>query len=200
MEFEHEYHTIPREEKLLWGDGAWVDEPDKAQWRDEATGLPCLLVRNQAGALCGYVGVYPQHPYWGKQDNYCGMEACLDLLRQKIEDGRAELSKLSAEEAKWQATSLSMDEMLLRRGSARCTNPEHAVDGYALEVHGGVTFSDFCHTEGDEAKSICHIERPGEPRVWWLGFDCAHAWDTTPTSELQDAPAHGQGPARLSVR
>lgn len=48
------------------GDGPWVEEPDKAQWVDEATGLDCLIVRNpRAGHLCGYVGVPPGHPWHG---------------------------------------------------------------------------------------------------------------------------------------
>lgn len=46
--------------------GPWHDEPDKAHWVDEATGLDCLIVRNHLGALCGYVGVPPAHPWHGK--------------------------------------------------------------------------------------------------------------------------------------
>jgi hypothetical protein len=34
-----EYRTI---DKSQWGPGPWQDEPDKKQWQDEATGLPCL--------------------------------------------------------------------------------------------------------------------------------------------------------------
>jgi hypothetical protein len=49
-------------DKSAWGPGPWKDEPDKVQWKDEATGLPCLIVRNRIGALCGYVGVPPGHP------------------------------------------------------------------------------------------------------------------------------------------
>jgi hypothetical protein len=59
-----------RDEKNTWGDGPWLTEPDKISWTDEATGLPCLIVRGPAGALCGYVGVSEGHPlfeqdYWG---------------------------------------------------------------------------------------------------------------------------------------
>lgn len=46
--------------------GPWDDEPDKAQWIDEETNLDCLVVRNRLGALCGYVGVPPEHPYHGR--------------------------------------------------------------------------------------------------------------------------------------
>src|SRR5437588_8775903 len=59
---EREYHT---RDKAEWGDGPWLSEPDKAQWTDPATGLPCLAVRGQSGALCGYVGVTEGHPFFG---------------------------------------------------------------------------------------------------------------------------------------
>lgn len=45
--------------------GPWDSEPDKAQWIDTATDLDCLIVRNHAGALCGYVGVQPGHKWHG---------------------------------------------------------------------------------------------------------------------------------------
>jgi hypothetical protein len=43
--------------------GPWATEPNKMQWVDAATGLPCLIVRGPLGALCGYAGVYPGHPF-----------------------------------------------------------------------------------------------------------------------------------------
>jgi hypothetical protein len=44
-----------------------------------------------------------------------------------------------------------------------------------VEVHGGLTYSDECQGE------ICHEAKPGEPAdVWWLGFDCANAFDLVP--------------------
>jgi len=63
-----EYTTI---DKSDWKRGAWDREPDKRQWADEETGLPCLIVRGPSGALCGYVGVAPDHPAHGlNYDNY----------------------------------------------------------------------------------------------------------------------------------
>ena len=58
-----EYHT---EDKSTWGEGPWMNEPDKMQFTDSATGLPCLIVRNHGGALCGYVGVPEGHPAYRK--------------------------------------------------------------------------------------------------------------------------------------
>lgn len=55
-----EYRNI---DKSSWGHGQWQDEPDKLQWQDEATGLPCLIVRStSSGSLCGYVGIVEGHP------------------------------------------------------------------------------------------------------------------------------------------
>lgn len=54
------YYT---ENKSSWPRGPWDGEIDKKQWRDEATGYPCLIVRGYiTGALCGYVGVPKNHP------------------------------------------------------------------------------------------------------------------------------------------
>jgi hypothetical protein len=54
------------------------------------------------------------------------------------------------------------------------------------DVHGGLTFADFCQ-EGPEEAAICHVPGPGEPdRVWWLGFDCAHAWDLMPAMRARE--------------
>lgn len=49
-----EYQTIDKSE---WGAGPWQSEPDKKQWQDPETGLPCLIVRGPPGALCGYGGL-----------------------------------------------------------------------------------------------------------------------------------------------
>lgn len=54
-------------DKSTWGPGPWLDEPDKAQWIDETTGLDCLAVRNVAmGFWCGYTGVSEDHPAFRK--------------------------------------------------------------------------------------------------------------------------------------
>lgn len=47
-------------------EGPWKHEPDKLQYTDRISGLPCLIVRNPMGALCGYVGVGSRHPAYGK--------------------------------------------------------------------------------------------------------------------------------------
>ena len=62
-----EYTYADRSE---WSAGPWDSEPDKRQWTDWATGLPCLIVRQDRGHLCGYVGVAPSHPYYETGDPF----------------------------------------------------------------------------------------------------------------------------------
>jgi hypothetical protein len=68
------------------------------------------------------------------------------------------------------------------------THPAFAkhYDKVDADVHGGLTYSDFCqtHPSGEEhpAQGICHVPYAGRPhRVWWLGFDCAHSGDLSPS-------------------
>lgn len=51
-------------DKSKWGEGPWQHEPDKKEWQDAATGLPCAINRGRSGGLCGYVGVSPGHRYY----------------------------------------------------------------------------------------------------------------------------------------
>ena len=53
-------------DKSDWGDGPWQSEPDKMVWIDPDTDLDCMIHRGPAGALCGYVGVGPDHPWHGQ--------------------------------------------------------------------------------------------------------------------------------------
>jgi hypothetical protein len=109
------------------GEGPWADEPDKAQWVDPSTNLDCLIVRNHSGALCGYVGVPPEHPWHGKGYDFLPVN---------------------------------------------------------VDVHGGLTFSGPCQEGAEDGPGVCHVPEPGRPfDVWWLGFDCAHAFDKMPRIE-----------------
>jgi hypothetical protein len=59
-------YTNPKLDRSEWGPGPWDGEPDKISWTDEATDLPCIMVRNDMGSWCGYVAVEPGHPAHGK--------------------------------------------------------------------------------------------------------------------------------------
>ena len=61
---EKTYKTV---DKSNWERGPWDNEPDKVEFRDPVTSLPCLIVRNPLGALCGYVGVPEGHPWYEKE-------------------------------------------------------------------------------------------------------------------------------------
>jgi hypothetical protein len=53
------------EKPSTWGDGLWMTEPDKVQWTDQTSGLPCLAKRDMLmGYWCGYVGVDESHPFF----------------------------------------------------------------------------------------------------------------------------------------
>jgi len=53
-------------------------------------------------------------------------------------------------------------------------------DDLNVDVHGGLTFADACQ-DGPPEQTICHVPEPGQPaHLWWLGFDCHHAYDLAP--------------------
>lgn len=149
-----EWKTI---DKAGWGPGPWQDEPDKKQWQDEETGLPCLIVRGPSGALCGYVGVSESHPLHGKDYNE----------EIPIPDGFGE------REFNEKTPVLALFGNLDRIESGAVSI------ALALECHGGVTFADECQTTDDPSSDICHIT-DDEDKVWWFGFDCVHSGDLAP--------------------
>jgi hypothetical protein len=67
-------------DKSDWLDGPWRAEPDRLEWVDEGSRLPCLVLRNpETGSLCGYVGVPPGHLAHGMHYN--------DLHQVKVHGG-----------------------------------------------------------------------------------------------------------------
>lgn len=52
----------PRSE---WSSGPWQEEPDLVEWRLGGVSYPLLIVRGEAGVLCGFVGVPETHPLHG---------------------------------------------------------------------------------------------------------------------------------------
>lgn len=122
-----EWHNT---DKSSWGDGEWLHEPDKKQWTDQDTGYPCLIVRNRVGALCGYVGVPLDHPYFGKTDRAHTQESSREYISRSSE--------------------------LLEQYGGYDKIPEGALDGihqpspnyeekfHELKCHGGVTFTGIC--------------------------------------------------------
>jgi len=63
-------------DKAEWGDGPWQSEPDELAF--SYGDVACRIVRNpRLGGLCGYVGVPPSHPWYGK--GYDELDARTDV-------------------------------------------------------------------------------------------------------------------------
>ena len=167
----------PEHKKEAWGNGPWQDEPDKKQWLDKETGLPCLIVRNQLGALCGYVGVPANHPAYKLHydgitlENAAAMTASFRKNSKKITD-----AKLAGK-----STNAVISEIADEPFSEREVVPGIGQVINDLRVHGGLTFSGECQERANECEGICHKPSPGESdEIWWYGFDCNHYRDFAP--------------------
>lgn len=134
------HRTRVAEARAKWPRGPWDQEPDRVEF--EHQGLPCILLRQpSSGHWCGYVGVPPEHPAFGKAPRYYDDE-----------------------------------------GKELPPNPTNDLD-----VHGGITYTEHC------AGAVCHVPKPGEDdRRWWLGFDCAHAYDLTPRGAADELRCCGE--------
>jgi hypothetical protein len=124
-------------DKSEWGDGPWQSEPDKKQWQDEATGLPCMILRGPSGSWCGYVGVHPYHPaanlhYDGEPDPVA--QAKREAFKRDIKEWRdAGCPPLES----WVShvdTAITAERLMSQAG--------HAIA--AIEVHGGLTYAGGC--------------------------------------------------------
>jgi hypothetical protein len=117
-------------DKLDWGAGPWVTEPDKVLWQDEATGYWCLANRNWrvSGSWCGYVAVPPSHPYFNKTDRRHTESSSRIFMReshkQLMENGGS-------------YEGLPDDDLadILEQ------HPDYEEKLYELECHGGVTWA-----------------------------------------------------------
>lgn len=156
-------------DKSSWGEGPWQHEPDRKEWRDAATDLPCLAVRHdESGHWCGYVGVTEGHPAYHVHYDGVTPEAAkrrsARVMRQmravkKLTDGG--VSYGDAIEKVW--------------GKGASSEPEIVCDLSGISVHGGLTYAAEC------SGRVFHTPAPGETdKVWWFGFDCAHCDDLSP--------------------
>jgi hypothetical protein len=156
-------------DKTDWLRGPWDNEPDKIQWQDEETGLPCLVVRGPSGSLCGYVGVAPGHTWHGAAYDGCDVDVHGGLT---FAHGCAEISREKWE--KWR------ERQYARRDEAK----RYPIGDAARDLREWAKELEDYDAWEARAKSryICHIASPGEPDpVWWLGFDCAHSGDLSPS-------------------
>jgi hypothetical protein len=61
-------------------------------------------------------------------------------------------------------------------------------DAVHAAVHRELTFAGLCEEGLPAPFGVCHTPFAGRPElVWWLGFDCAGAFDYRPTDALHEA-------------
>ena len=175
--FRFQEHDVPK--------GPWDDEPDKVQWVDPTTGLDCLMHRNHMGAWCGYVGVPEGHKFYGVGYSECSLKSPCQPRKtySQLADELEAAGNSDPSFQKLHESSIAMyrtDPMKDRTVAEYCDH----TPGDAVHVHGGLTYAGLCQDTKDESKGICHVPEPGRPEeVWWLGFDCGHAWDLVPAMQ-----------------
>jgi hypothetical protein len=134
-----EYRSV---DKSTWGPGLWQDEPDKVQWKDEATGLPCLIVRGPHGSWCGYVGVPSSHPvYEMDYDNITAeVHGGLTYARKCQENGHiCHLVENGEDDDVWW---LGFD----------CNHSNDFAPGYRSLMDGGETYRDQAYVVAEVEK------------------------------------------------
>jgi hypothetical protein len=73
---------MSKEEKLfLFGDGEWIEEPDYNEFNHK--GIDCKIVRNDVGALCGYILIPSNHSWHSKDyaDIHCDVHGGLTFSK-----------------------------------------------------------------------------------------------------------------------
>lgn len=129
----------------------WAYEPDAKSFTDEATGYACQITRGPGGHLCGYVGIPSSHQWFGKNYNET-VSVPQSVVRRPLDVDKVGAINLFCAGAGGNDPESGIIDMVL-----------------ALDVHGGLTFT--------SAKApSSSIEG-----LWWVGFDCAHAGDYSPS-------------------
>jgi hypothetical protein len=171
-------------EKKTWGKGPWMDEPDKVQFVDEATGLDCLMVRNHNGGnWCGYVGVAEGHPWFDVAycgcPKGCGEPYCSHSPESSIRVHGGLTYSYFCTDATRETWERWRTNMLDRRTEAAAYPRGDSAQAWKEDGHLVDDYEGWCQL--NEARAICHIPLEGRPaRVWWFGFDCAHSGDVSP--------------------
>lgn len=161
-------------DKSSWPIGPWQGEPDKIQWTDEETGLPCLIKRASiSGHLCGYVGVLESHPIYRFTPNN------KEIRKLKVHGGVNYSKGCEDLNDLW-----TIHQKYLSRAKEEAKTYPRGDAAQFLKEWENLLRDREKWTERAIATSICHIPQPGEPDdIWWLGFDCAHVSDRSPGTE-----------------
>lgn len=183
-----EYSTA---DKSQWGHGPWLQEPDKVQWKDEETGLPCLIVRNRGGAWCGYVGVSEGHKFYGIGYSSCVHGAACPTPKDgeyhycehRPESFLEAHGGITFADFCSSHTAEDFKEFQERMEASRAEAAKFPIGDAARRLREwSHVMTDFAAwKEKCQSVGICHLPGAGEPeRVWWFGFDCAHSGDVSP--------------------
>jgi hypothetical protein len=137
-------------DKTSWERGPWDDEPDLENLTT-AEGFDALVFRaSWSGNFCGYVGVPPGHPWYGKEYG-ASVKITEKQATEPVDIDRVSVISLLA---------MSMYDS---------ESDDLASIDCIIRVHGGLTYSGFGRERFGE-----------KPDHWYFGFDCAHAGDLSP--------------------
>lgn len=131
--------------------GPWSNEADKVAWIDEATGLGCIMLRQEDGTLSGYVGVGPEHPLYGFETDAVPLSVSCDVhggitYSKECEVNRTELrAKGKPRQERYTVCHVTRTRWVQDYGYVQTTKDE------------------FEHED-----------------LWWLGFDTNHTGDLRP--------------------
>ena len=130
-------------------------------WR--SIDYPCVVILGyELGHRCGYVGVPENHALYGVRYNEVThkLAGYWDLIASK--------RKVSMDCLMDNLGTIPV--MMLMLGNENMLQP-----GYAIGVHGGVTYS--ASSDGYPISIQDH---------WWFGYDCGHAGDGKELSVIKD--------------
>lgn len=131
--------------------GPWSNEADKVAWIDEATGLGCIMLRQEDGTLSGYVGVGPEHPLYGFEADAVPLSVSCDVhggitYGKECEVNRTELrAKGKPRQERYTVCHVTRTRWVQDYENVQTTQDE------------------FEHED-----------------LWWLGFDTNHTGDLIP--------------------
>lgn len=142
------YHNPERKPE---GKGPWSDEADKVAWVDEATGLGCIILRQENGTLSGYVGVGPDHPLFAFKSDAVPLDLCNSVHGGITYGKECEVNRFAKEE---------YGDPRIERYTVCHTLVTRVVRKYRTVQ---TTDDEFEHED-----------------LWWLGFDTDHPGDLVP--------------------
>ncbi|RZK03354.1 MAG: hypothetical protein EOO76_02860 [Novosphingobium sp.] len=135
-------------------DGPWLGEADKIAWRDPSTGYECIMMRATVGGyLSGFVGIPPEHPLYGYEDDAIPLDLGIDV------HGGLNYSETCQE-------GPSPDPRWVPKGG---------IASHSRRVcHGPPIPMVMVETKHATDYRVQH------DNAWWLGFSCNHLYDLVP--------------------